>query len=260
MLLLANVLVALVLTPSLVSAAIFPKGTKVKLLDDKGFKKAMEKEETSVVAFVAPWCGHCQKLAPEYSKLATTLDPLIPTYAVDCDEEKNKRLCHDQGIKGFPTIKVYPRGKHVAPIPYDQERTASGIFRFVSLRVANPPKKLLKAKEIEPWVKKSTKKPRALLLTKDSKVPLLWKVLSNKYNGKLELGTHRDEKGEAGTTWGLEKGKTHVLLYPSGSTDPVRYEGATKLEGLTQFFDSVLAGKADLSKVIKPAERPSDEL
>lgn len=82
------------------------------------------------VAFVAPWCGvrvmfttdmsvlnsfllveqHCQKMAPEYSKAALGLYPLVPLYAVDCDAAKNKRLCADNGVKGFPTIKV--RHKH----------------------------------------------------------------------------------------------------------------------------------------------------
>jgi protein disulfide-isomerase A6 len=39
-------------------------------------------------------------------KAAASLSPLVPAYAVDCDEEKNKRMCAEQGIKGFPTIKV----------------------------------------------------------------------------------------------------------------------------------------------------------
>ena len=253
--------VALVLAPTLVSAGLFTKNSKVKMLDEKSFKKAMEKPETSVVSFVAPWCGHCQRLVPEMEKAAASLAPLVPTYAVDCDEEKNKRMCAEQGVKGFPTVKIFPRGKHLNPIPYEGERTAGAIFKGVSMRVANPPKKLMKAAEIQPWVSKETKKPRALLLTKDSKVPLLWKVLSNKYSGKLSLGTHRDEKGEAATSLGLESsGKgSKVLLYPAGSSDPVLYDGATKLEALTKFFDSVLDGSADLSKVIKN-ERAGDEL
>jgi protein disulfide-isomerase A6 len=49
---------------------------------------------------------HCQRLVPEYSKAALGLHPLLPLYAVDCDEDKNKRLCSEQGVKGFPTIKV----------------------------------------------------------------------------------------------------------------------------------------------------------
>ncbi|EFI27320.1 disulfide isomerase [Coprinopsis cinerea okayama7 len=259
--LLTNALIALALTPSLVSAALFPRDSKVKSLDEKGFRKAMEKPETSVVAFVAPWCGHCQRLVPELSKAASSLAPLVPTYAVDCDDDKNKRLCAEQGVKGFPTIKIFPRGKHLNPIPYESERSASAIFKAASLRIANPPKKLYKAAEIQPWVEKSTKKPRALLLTKDSKVPLLWKVLSNKYSGKLDLGTHRDEKGEAASALGVSEGGkgSKVLIYAAGSTDPVLYEGATKMEALSKFFDSVLDGSADLSNVIKK-ERASDEL
>lgn len=35
-------------------------------------------------------------MAPEYSKAAENLSPLIPFYAVDCDAEVNKRLCAEQ--------------------------------------------------------------------------------------------------------------------------------------------------------------------
>lgn len=31
---------------------------------------------------------------------------MVPFYAVDCDEQKNKPICGEQGIKGFPTVKV----------------------------------------------------------------------------------------------------------------------------------------------------------
>lgn len=64
---------AFALAPPLVSAAIFPPDSLVKVIDAKGFKKAMKAnvgpvefpangaksfiQETSLVAFVAPWCG-----------------------------------------------------------------------------------------------------------------------------------------------------------------------------------------------------------
>ena len=63
-------------------------------------------------------------MAPEYSKAAKNLNPMIPFYAVDCDE--NKSLCAEQvtspsfsplepysfvyflqGVEGFPTVKVW---------------------------------------------------------------------------------------------------------------------------------------------------------
>lgn len=42
-------------------------------------------------------------MAPEYSKAALGLYPLIPSYAVDCDAEKNKRLCAEQVNSGAPS-------------------------------------------------------------------------------------------------------------------------------------------------------------
>lgn len=69
----------LLVLPTLVTAGIFPPDTKVKMLDPKGFKRVMKNnvcayilpsppldalsrfsystQRTSVVAFVAPWCG-----------------------------------------------------------------------------------------------------------------------------------------------------------------------------------------------------------
>lgn len=31
---------------------------------------------------------------------------MIPFYAVDCDKQSNKRLCAEQGVQGFPTVKA----------------------------------------------------------------------------------------------------------------------------------------------------------
>ncbi|TEB28797.1 disulfide isomerase [Coprinellus micaceus] len=262
-------LLLLALSPAMAYAALFPKSSKVKVVDANGFKKAMEINGTSLVAFVAPWCGHCQRLVPEYSKAAESLNPLISSYAVDCDEEANKRLCHEQDVKGFPTMKLFPRGKHLAPITYEGERTAGAIFKFASLRVPNGPDKIMKTSDIKPWIKKHKKSIRTLLLTKDSKVPLLWKVLASKYHGRLRFGTHRDEKNVAGPEVGVSLGeaKSKVLVFSEGSQDPSVYEGKTKLKELTQFFDSVLDGSAELKPVRAKSETegesvepPKDEL
>lgn len=45
-------------------------------------------------------------MAPEFSKAALGLYPLVPMYNIDCDAQKNKALCAEQGVQGFPTIKV----------------------------------------------------------------------------------------------------------------------------------------------------------
>ncbi|KAG6917103.1 hypothetical protein DXG01_003923 [Tephrocybe rancida] len=247
---------ALLLAPSLASAAIFPKDSLVKMLDPKGFRKAMK-------------ANHCQRMAPEYSKAALGLHPLLPVYAVDCDAAENKRLCADQ---------LYPRGSQLGSMTYESgERTASALFYWASRRIPNAVEKLYKVEDIAPWVEKKLTKHRALLLTKDKKVPLLWKVLGNKYKDQLELGTHRDRKGKSSVEMGLEAGgpkEAKVLIYPAGSTNFVKYEGQytpaqphsgyprvltndqtglNKFDSLSKFFDSVLDGSADLSAINKQA-------
>ncbi|KIM90274.1 hypothetical protein PILCRDRAFT_812003 [Piloderma croceum F 1598] len=240
----------LVLAPSLVSAAIFPKDTHVKMLDAKSFKRAMKKNETSVVAFVAPWCGHCQRMAPEYSKAALSLYPLIPFYAVDCDVESNKRLCGGQGVQGFPTIKLFPRGNQKPPVSYDSPtRTASAFSNWASKLVPNIAKKLNDPNDITDWASHKVSKPRALLLNKDKMVPLLWQVLSNKYGREIQFASHNDHKGKVYLSMGLKAGEkkaSKVVIYPAGSTVPVLYEGLNKFGPLSKFFHSVLDGTADL--------------
>ncbi|KAG5634978.1 hypothetical protein H0H81_000156 [Sphagnurus paluster] len=235
-----------ILAPSLVSAAIFPKDTKVQMLDPKGFKQAMKQ-------------NHCKNLAPEYHKVAKSFHPLLPVYAVDCDANENKRLCGEEGVKGFPTVKLYPRGSQRGSMIYEGERTAGALFKWASLRIPKTVTKLSKVDEITPWVKKATdvgaieqttQKHRALLLTKDTKIPLLWKVLGNKYNGQLELSTHGDREGASSVALGMEAGgekESKVLVYPAGGTGFIRYDGKTKLDALSKYFDSILHGTADVS-------------
>lgn len=207
----------------------------------------MKEGHTSLVAFVAPWCGHCQRLVPEYMKAAKSLDPMIPLYAVDCDDEANKRLCSEQGVQGFPTVKLFPQGADQAPMPYNGERTAKAIHDWTARRVPTLVKKLKEPTEIAPWVEDDTDKARLLLLTKEKKVPLLWKVLANNFRGKLALGVHKDEDGEATEALGHSPtGKSMVLVFPAGATKSVLYDGKMKLAPLTKFFESILDGTADL--------------
>jgi protein disulfide-isomerase A1 len=60
-------------------------------------------------------CGHCKALAPEYKIAAEKLHKEydITLAKVDCTEEKE--LCQEQGIKGYPTLKVFRYSKR-API------------------------------------------------------------------------------------------------------------------------------------------------
>ena len=88
-------------------------GSSVIELTDKNFNKEIAKHDLILVEFFAPWCGHCKKLAPEYSSAAAKLQlttPPIPLADVECIEA-GKKTCEVQGIKGYPTLKIFRNGE-----------------------------------------------------------------------------------------------------------------------------------------------------
>jgi len=248
---------SLAVLPNLVSAGLFREGGPVKMLQDKVFRKSLKSDRTGIVAFVAPWCGHCQKLTPEYTKAAQSLSPLVDFYAVDCDADENKRLCAEQGIKGFPTIKSFPRGVAGATKEYQGERTASSIVNWANGEVPMRVTGLKTVDAVNEWVKSRPSAPRALLLTTQPKVPVMWKVLASRYydeetkSKKVEFGAIKDADGEVMRALGLtstagEKSKVAIWKRGDDST-PTLYEGVLKFEPLSSTFDGLHAEKATAS-------------
>jgi protein disulfide isomerase len=84
----------------------------VIVLTDDNFEAEIAKHANILVEFYAPWCGHCKKLAPEYSAAAAKLannDPPIPLGKVDATEQK--AIAEKFGIQGFPTLLFFKNGE-----------------------------------------------------------------------------------------------------------------------------------------------------
>merc|ERR1712244_160992 len=63
------------------------------------------------VKFYAPWCGHCKRLAPTWEEVATALKGKVNIAKVDVTQ--NRALGKQFGVKGFPTLLLFRRGKMV---------------------------------------------------------------------------------------------------------------------------------------------------
>jgi len=123
----------------------------VLVVTTANWKEAVPTDGNVLVEFYAPWCGHCQSLAPEYAKAATTLKEKqsdIKLAKVDATVET--KLAEQYGVQGFPTIKFFKQG---TPIEYGGGRTAAEIIAWLDKKTGPPAKVLATKDEVEAFLK-----------------------------------------------------------------------------------------------------------
>ncbi|QDS72903.1 hypothetical protein FKW77_007789 [Venturia effusa] len=105
----------------------------VKMLNDAKFKEVIGGDKNVLVAFTAPWCGHCKSLAPIYEDLAKSFanEESVIIAKVDAESEDSKATASAQGVTGFPTIKWFPAGSK-EPISYSNARTEAAFIDFIN--------------------------------------------------------------------------------------------------------------------------------
>ncbi|KAL8171803.1 hypothetical protein V2J09_023607 [Rumex salicifolius] len=103
----------------------------VLVLTKENFDNEVGQDRAALVEFYAPWCGHCQRLAPEYEKLASSFKKAksVLIGKVDCDDQKD--LCSKFDVSGYPTLKWFPKGS-LEPKKYEGARTAEALTEFVN--------------------------------------------------------------------------------------------------------------------------------
>lgn len=87
------------------------------------------------VNYHAPWCSHCQHLAPAYEALAEKVfEEQLDVSIVKIDCEVDRDYCTSQRIHGFPTLRLF-RGDTVLPPDYNLDRTVDSMFRYLKTKV-----------------------------------------------------------------------------------------------------------------------------
>ena len=88
-----------------------PAGTSIALTQESFQKLVTTTQDSWFIKFYAPWCGHCQALAPNWLQMSRELQGKLNVGEVNCDVEV--RLCKDVRVKGYPTIHFFRGGERV---------------------------------------------------------------------------------------------------------------------------------------------------
>ncbi|PQE15701.1 disulfide-isomerase erp38 protein [Rutstroemia sp. NJR-2017a BBW] len=105
----------------------------VEMLTDKSFKEQIGGDKDVLVAFTAPWCGHCKTLAPTWETVAQDFanEPNVVIAKVDAEADNSKATAKEQGVSSYPTIKFFPKGSTTAEA-YSGGRSEKDLVEFMN--------------------------------------------------------------------------------------------------------------------------------
>lgn len=105
-------------------------------------------------------------------------------------------------------------------------------------------------------------KLRAVLFTKEKKVPLLWKVLAQKYSKRWEMAIHKDEEGTTAQAL-LKKDsadpKTKVVVFTAYENVPLHYQGKSIALLVTTVLLTRFIGKTKFEPLSKHFKKLIDD-
>ncbi|TRY64591.1 hypothetical protein DNTS_017712, partial [Danionella cerebrum] len=109
----------------------------VKVLVGKNFNDvAFDETKNVFVEFYAPWCGHCQQLAPVWDELAEKYKDHEDIIIAKMDATEND--VEEVTIQGFPAIKYFPAGTEKKIVEYEGTRDLETFSKFLDNRGVLP--------------------------------------------------------------------------------------------------------------------------
>jgi protein disulfide-isomerase len=92
-------------TPAKPKSTANPSGTSEVFTPERFQEAVTNTLEPWFIKFYAPWCHHCQAMAPNWAQMAHEMQGKLNVGEVNCEEER--KLCKDVGVKGYPTILFF---------------------------------------------------------------------------------------------------------------------------------------------------------
>lgn len=173
--------IGLLATASVVCAAEEEDGAVV-VLTAANFDETLKNNDTVLVKFYAPWCGHCKRLAPEYKKAADILKERgsnVVLAKVDATAETD--IADKHGVREYPTLTLFRNQK---PEKFTGGRSAESIVEWID-KMTGPAVTIV---ESSTNIQVTKQDPVAFVAELKSKDSEMMKVFETVANESRELG------------------------------------------------------------------------
>ena len=105
------------------------------------FEAFTNETDPAFVMYYADWCGHCKRAKPHFNKLMDSNKSNVKVMMINSEDKENTELVKSQNIKGFPTIRYYPKGLNENFEEYNGERTFDSMLNYVN-KVSGYPERM----------------------------------------------------------------------------------------------------------------------
>ncbi len=168
-----------------------------------------------------------------FESIAKDYKGMLRVGAVDCNQEA--ALCEKEGVKKWPTFRVFP------PMPQpaldfedqlDQKKLSSWAIRFIQNNVIE-----VGSSNADTFINDSPSVPKVLLFTEKPKgTPLIFKALSVAFSQKLFFGIVRKEDNAMLKRYNV-KTFPQLLVVKATERKPIVYTGEIKYQAIFDFVN-----------------------
>jgi len=201
--------------------------------------------------FFAPWCGHCKNLAPEYEVVGDAFAKINDVVIAKVDADQHKELGSRFGVRGFPSLKFFPKGS-TTPEDYSGGRTANDIIDFVNgktgsrARVSKPATDVavLDPSNFDAIVKDSNKHVLVEFYAPwcghCKHLAPIWEKLATIFKNEPSVviaNVDADKHKDLGSRYGVS-GFPTLKFFPKGNKEGTPYNSGRELADLVKFVNT----------------------
>lgn len=134
---------------------------RIDITSEAAFNEVLRTNDNVVVLISTTWCGPCKKLKPIVEQVTREM-PHVMFAHIDGDSKPLKKLVDAHASEGFPTLKLFKKGKQVQEVVGAQDKDA--LTRVINAKLGAPVKPSVQKVQVTKEVV-VTQKPQAKTLT-----------------------------------------------------------------------------------------------